>query len=426
MNRLGVLFTALAVVQPSRALCLSSRRSSQPPSLLLRHSTTSAQGYELSPPCIAGLSEIADQYDAFLVDQWGVLFDAHAPYPGAKAALEALRDAGKKVVLLSNSSKRRRDALRNLEVKMGLGPPGPDGLYLDIITSGEVTHALVSAGQTGHPSIVPGSKVYVCGSGDGDAAYVTELGCTLAGPRDADWVLARGNFVLVSAAAVTDISSDAPGGAVAATTTTVAVPAGVQADNFAAQTAFYASAASGLGACRARGLPLLVANPDTLRPGTNSPMPGTIGALYANGRLGTDDGLGQGADSTGPRPLGTVLYVGKPHGAVYAEAFRALAASPRPRFDVAQALRRGRVCAVGDALATDVAGGGVHLGSSGGGRVLVAHGVHAKGLGVPEGEGVPPAPEAVAAFLAAELGPGAGGRARDADVPTHVVPAFVW
>jgi ribonucleotide monophosphatase NagD (HAD superfamily) len=321
------------------------------------------------------------------------------------------------VVLLSNSSKRRRDALKNLEVKMGLGPPGPDGLYLDVITSGEVTHALVTAGRAGHPAIVPGSKVFVCGSGDGDGDYVAGLGCDLAGPRDADWVLARGNFVLV------------------AKQHQVAVPAGAQADHFAAQTAFYASVDSGLGVCRARGLPMLVANPDTLRPGTNSPMPGTIGALYATGRLdagnglaaGQKDSIGQIAEgssgSGGQQRLGTVLYVGKPHAAVYAEAFRALAASD-PGFDVALALREGRVCAVGDALATDVKGGGWHLGRSGG-RVLVAHGVHAQELGVPEGQGWPPAKEAVAAFLAAELGHELGGRL-DTDVPTHVVPAFVW
>ena len=71
MNHLGILFTALAAVQPSGAFSLSPRRSSQLPSLLLRRRmlafTTSAKGYELSPPCITGLSEIADLYDAFLV-----------------------------------------------------------------------------------------------------------------------------------------------------------------------------------------------------------------------------------------------------------------------------------------------------------------------------------------------------------------------
>ena len=30
---------------------------------------------------------------------------------------------------------------------------------------------------------------------------------------------------------------------------------------------------------------MLVANPDTIRPGTNSPMPGAIGAIYENSVL---------------------------------------------------------------------------------------------------------------------------------------------
>jgi len=100
-------------------------------------------------PIISGLSEIVDSYDGFLVDQWGVLFDANAPYEGARNALEKLKEAGKLVVLLSNSSKRRADAMKNLIDKMKFGPPGPEGLYLDIITSGEVAHDLVSRSATG-------------------------------------------------------------------------------------------------------------------------------------------------------------------------------------------------------------------------------------------------------------------------------------
>ena len=124
------------------------------------------------------------------------------------------------VVLLSNSSKRRADALKNL-AKMGMGSPGLEGLFLDVITSGEVTHTLVTSGAAGklfHEAIVPGSRVYVCGSGDGDQLYVTGLGCTLAGPDECDWILARGNFVLVG-------SDGVP----------VQVPAGKLSDGFAEQ-----------------------------------------------------------------------------------------------------------------------------------------------------------------------------------------------
>ena len=290
-------------------------------------------------------------------------------------------------MLLSNSSKRRAQAISNL-AKMGLPPPGDRSLYFDIITSGEITQSLVTSGRAAltHPAITPGSKVFVFGSGDDDAGYVSSLGCELAGPAACDWVLARGNFVLVRGAG--------EGGV-------VKIPGGDPSDNFQAQTRYFVSAASGLGLARSRGCPMLVANPDTIRPGTNNPMPGTIGSLYGTqGRLEGDE-MGRGGD---------VMFVGKPHAAVYTEALRVLAESGVAVQD------RGRLCAVGDAMATDIAGSGLHLGPEAG-RVLVAHGIHAAALGVPEGRGQKPEPEAVERFVAPF---------EEGNRPTHVVPAFVW
>jgi hypothetical protein len=80
-------------------------------------------GSPLLSKSVSSLSEIAPSYDGFVVDQWGVLFDANKPYDGALAALEELRRAKKKVVLISNSSKRRVDAVKNLVNKMKFGPP---------------------------------------------------------------------------------------------------------------------------------------------------------------------------------------------------------------------------------------------------------------------------------------------------------------
>mmetsp|Transcript_54340 Transcript_54340/g.123881 ORF Transcript_54340/g.123881 Transcript_54340/m.123881 type:complete len:400 (-) Transcript_54340:98-1297(-) len=339
---------------------------------------------------INGFSEIIEEYDGFLVDQWGVLFDAKQPYPGSLAALESLKAAGKKTVLLSNSSKRKSDAVKNLVNTMKFGPPGPEGLYLDIITSGEITFQLVSSGSVpGQPIMRPGTKVYCCGSGDGDVDYVESLGCELAGPEDCDWVLARGNFVLVRGRGDTGVKT---------------VPGGDPADGFADQKRFLASDASGLATAQARGCPMLVANPDMIRPGTNSPMPGQIGAMYADGSL-----LG----GLGGEGAGEVVYVGKPHRAVYDAAFAAFEELGGLKLNAPGG--KARLCAVGDALATDVEGGGRHL--PGGGSVLIAHGIHAAALGIPEGGGLKPAPEAILVLLADLEGP---------CVPTHVVPSFVW
>lgn len=55
---------------------------------------------------IDSISQIADQFDAIVLDQWGVLHDGSAPYPYALDALEGLRDSSAKLGVLSNSGKR--------------------------------------------------------------------------------------------------------------------------------------------------------------------------------------------------------------------------------------------------------------------------------------------------------------------------------
>lgn len=82
---------------------------------------------------LGGISEIAEDYDLFLVDQFGVLHDGQSPYSGAIQVLEALKARGKTVVLLSNSGKR---SAPNAERLRGLG--FPETLYDLFVTSGEV------------------------------------------------------------------------------------------------------------------------------------------------------------------------------------------------------------------------------------------------------------------------------------------------
>ncbi len=51
------------------------------------------------------LAALIDRYDYFLVDQFGVLRDDVGAYDGAAAALRALKDRGKHVIVLSNSGR---------------------------------------------------------------------------------------------------------------------------------------------------------------------------------------------------------------------------------------------------------------------------------------------------------------------------------
>jgi HAD superfamily hydrolase (TIGR01459 family) len=93
-----------------------------------------------SVPLIHGLSEIAHDYDALLLDQWGVLHGGVEPYPGVLETLAALRAAGKPVAVLSNAPRRAQHAEGRLR-RIGV----PADAYDRFVTSGDVAHAALAA-----------------------------------------------------------------------------------------------------------------------------------------------------------------------------------------------------------------------------------------------------------------------------------------
>jgi HAD superfamily hydrolase (TIGR01459 family) len=94
----------------------------------------------MSVPVIDGLAAIAERFDAFLLDQWGVVHDGTRPFPGVADALERLRAAGKRVLLLSNAPRRAAESITRL-TGMGL----PPGLVEAAVTSGEAVHQALAA-----------------------------------------------------------------------------------------------------------------------------------------------------------------------------------------------------------------------------------------------------------------------------------------
>ncbi len=84
------------------------------------------------PPQIHGLAEIAGRYDGFILDLWGVLHDGDKPYPGAVDCLRRLKQAGKRVMALSNAP-RRVDVASARMAEMGI----PLDLLTAVMTSGE-------------------------------------------------------------------------------------------------------------------------------------------------------------------------------------------------------------------------------------------------------------------------------------------------
>jgi HAD superfamily hydrolase (TIGR01459 family) len=82
---------------------------------------------------IERLSEIVGQFDAFLVDQYGVLHDGATVFPDAAACLIGLHDAGKPVMVVTNSGKREAPNIDRL-VRLGL----PRATFSELVSSGEL------------------------------------------------------------------------------------------------------------------------------------------------------------------------------------------------------------------------------------------------------------------------------------------------
>jgi len=208
------------------------------------------------------LRDLISQFDGFVIDQYGVLHDGVRPYAGAIAALESIRAAGKRAVLVTNSGKSAAANEQRL-ARLGFARES----YSAVVSSGEAARLGVEDGIFG-PAFAPGGKAHVVGR-TGDDYQLDRFRLT---PVD----LAVADALLI-------LGSDAPR---------------VSLDEYSER----------LKPAAARNLPALCANPDLLMltKSGQQPAPGAIARLY--------ESLG-----------GNVAYVGKPFPFVYTIASRALA-----------------------------------------------------------------------------------------------------
>ena len=132
-----------------------------------------------SPPLLNGLHEIVDQYDAFILDIFGVIHDGLRPFPGTIRALEGLQEMGKATCLLSNSPRRVDGATGQMEM-MGI----PRDLYDYAVTSGEATYQALK-----HRDEAFGDDCWFIGTVYG--SEITEgVGLNVVdGPEDARFIL---------------------------------------------------------------------------------------------------------------------------------------------------------------------------------------------------------------------------------------------
>nr|WP_309402633.1 TIGR01459 family HAD-type hydrolase [Aminobacter niigataensis]WMD00480.1 TIGR01459 family HAD-type hydrolase [Aminobacter niigataensis] len=129
---------------------------------------------------LAGIRDLAERFDVFILDQFGVLHDGVAPYPGAIETLVRLHELGKRTLLLSNSGKRSAPNEARL-ARLGFVP----GSWDHFLSSGEVAWQSLRK-QLGSEA---GLRCLLIAR-DGDRSAVENLPLTLVEPgEEADIVL---------------------------------------------------------------------------------------------------------------------------------------------------------------------------------------------------------------------------------------------
>ncbi|MFK0384847.1 TIGR01459 family HAD-type hydrolase [Agrobacterium sp. NPDC090273] len=128
---------------------------------------------------IATLGEITAEFDVVLSDVWGVLHNGVAAFPDAAKALQAAREAGKTVVLITNSPRPAPGVITQLRA-LGVS----DEAYDRIITSGDVTRGLIAEGP---------EKVFLLGP-ERDLPLLDGLAVERVGEAEAQSVVCTGFF----------------------------------------------------------------------------------------------------------------------------------------------------------------------------------------------------------------------------------------
>jgi HAD superfamily hydrolase (TIGR01459 family) len=135
---------------------------------------------------LSGFAPLADRYNGFVLDLWGVIHDGVNAFPHAVETLRHLRDAGKRTLLLSNVP-RPNSAVQRMMRRMGI----EDSLYTGILTSGEAVRcALRDPPDLWWTEL--GIRVFHLGP-ERDRPVLEGLPLTVANnPSEADFVLNTG------------------------------------------------------------------------------------------------------------------------------------------------------------------------------------------------------------------------------------------
>eukprot|EP00933_Yihiella_yeosuensis_P047078 TRINITY_DN42762_c0_g1_i1.p1 TRINITY_DN42762_c0_g1~~TRINITY_DN42762_c0_g1_i1.p1 ORF type:complete len:497 (-),score=96.71 TRINITY_DN42762_c0_g1_i1:87-1523(-) len=271
---------------------------------------------DVSVEVCSGVADLAERFDAFTLDQYGVLHDGRNAYPGVAETLEQLHAAGKPSVILSNYAGRAATQAAKLP-KIGINPETIDA----IVTSGELAYRYLTKyqGKLGKMCVwIAWKELEHRGLGD----FWDDL---------PDYKLAKNiefaDFILVSGAETFFAGTEAE------VETTFEMDGDIRP--------FAKTFREAIN----RSLPMICANPDerVMRPGSNGGEPWKA---YLGGSIAKEyERLG-----------GRVIYFGKPYTASFEEARRLLIEAMEQKKDSPVDEEAISICHVGDSLHHDVNG----------------------------------------------------------------------
>src|SRR5215475_15535848 len=131
------------------------------------------------PPIADHFAPLAGGYDVVLSDVWGVVHNGVAATPAACDALARFRASGGTVVLITNAPRPGEVVARFTLDRLGV----PRAAYDGIVSSGDVTHALIAARA--------GQRVLHIGP-PRDLPMFDELHAPLAPLEEADYAVCSG------------------------------------------------------------------------------------------------------------------------------------------------------------------------------------------------------------------------------------------
>jgi HAD superfamily hydrolase (TIGR01459 family) len=249
---------------------------------------------------ISGLAGIAPNYDAFILDLWGVVHNGHHPYPGVLDCMDKLRNGGKQIILLSNAPRTNGYVIEFLE-KIGV----QRSCFDHILTSGDITREVLT--RRDHPFLSGNRKAFYQIGADRDKGLEDGLDYQkVASVGEADFLICTG---------LADDMTETP-------------------ENYR----------DVLLAALEKDLPMLCANPDlTVMRGTTSHYcAGAIAALYEE--------LG-----------GRIVLFGKPYPEVYRQAMEKLNISdPSKILAIGDSMRTDIKGASANKIDSVLVSGGIH------------------------------------------------------------------